>query len=89
MAQIIDINSQENQDNLIDRYLRNQMSAEEEAEFESSLRTDAALRNRARHIAQTIKALKSADEEQSSDEANYGYKMIAKNPLAKTKKEKK
>ncbi len=85
MAQILDLHSQEVMDAMIDRYLRNQMTAEEETEFEVALRTDTALRERARFIAQTIKAMKEA-EEGMMPVNNSGYRMVAKNPLANKKK---
>lgn len=85
MEQIINHN-QLAQDELIDRYLLNQMTADEEAEFETLLRKDAELRSRARFIAQTVKAMKNADKEGLTIAPNAGMHRVAKNPLARAKK---
>lgn len=85
MEQIINI-AQLAQDELIDRYLKNQMDPSEEAEFESRLRTDEELRNRARFIAQAIKAMKNAEDGRLTITPTSGFRRVAKNPLAKPKK---
>lgn len=85
MEQMIDM-KQLMQDEMIDRYLKNQMSAEEETKFESMLRADAGLRSRARLVAQTIKAMKDAEEEGLMASPTAGFRMVAKNPLARNKK---
>lgn len=85
MEQMINKNLLE-QDELIERYLQNQMNADEETEFESRLRTDAVLRSRARFVAQTIKAMKSAEEKDLSISLSTEYRRVARNPLAKPKK---
>lgn len=80
MEQMIDL-KQIMQDEQIERYLQNQMSAHEERLFEASLREDAVLRKRARFVAQTIKALRKVDQEETTMELEH--RMVAKNPLAK------
>lgn len=86
MEQMIDIKQIE-QDRMIDRYLKNQMTPDEEAEFEASLKSDAELRNRARFVALTIKAMKNADAEEGPSIApTSGFRRVAKNPLVKPKK---
>lgn len=85
MEQLTEI-LQVKQDEMIDRYLQNKMTVVEEADFEMQLRTDAALRSRARFIAKTIKAMKSTTEEGLTIAPSTGYRMVAKNPWAKNKK---
>lgn len=76
------------QDERIDNYLRGRMSKEDEAVFENDLRSDADLRSRARFVAQTIKAMRRAEEDEGlmSLPRSEGYRMAAKNPNAKGKK---
>lgn len=77
----------ENQDNRIDRYLKKQMTKEEETAFEQDLKTDQTLRERARFIAQTIKAMKAAEEEGMMNIGSQsGFKAAANNPFATKKK---
>lgn len=91
MEQIINIQHQAAQDEQIDRYLRNLMTEEEEKAFEAALQTDASLRSRARFIARTIKAMKEADahEEEAKAQTAYEWRMVARNPMATTRKGKK
>lgn len=84
MAEIIDIRKQTLQDERIDRYLLRQMSATEEVAFEQELKRDAMLRQRARLIARTVKAMKTADQEDVVPTASH--RMVARNPLIKPKK---
>lgn len=89
MGQIIDMNLQTRQDQRIDSYLRGQMSKEEVILFENDLREDAVLRNRARFIAKTIKAMKEAEEEGwMSLPQTDGFRKVARNPNAKGKNKK-
>lgn len=74
------------QDEMIDRYLMNQMTASEEAEFESLLRTDVELRCRARFVAQTIKAMKEAEDEGLMTSPTASSRLVARKPLARNKK---
>lgn len=86
MEQILDI-KQLKQDEMIDRYLKNQMTTDEETEFEALLKSDAELRSRARFVALTIKAMKQADNEEGLMIAPAsGFRRVAKNPLVKPKK---
>lgn len=84
MAEIIDIRKQTLQDERIDRYLLRQMSETEEVAFEQELKRDAMLRQRARLIARTVKAMKTADQEDVVPTASH--RMVARNPLIKPKK---
>lgn len=84
MAEIIDIRKQTLQDERIDRYLLRQMSETEEVAFEQELKRDATLRQRARLIARTVKAMKTADQEDVVPAASH--RMVARNPLIKPKK---
>lgn len=89
MEQIINIQHQAAQDELIDRYLRNLMTKEEEKAFEASLLTDATLRSRARFIAQTIRAMKEADAQEEETLTATDCRMVARNPMATARKGKK
>jgi len=80
----MDTNTQQHDDELIDKYLRNQLSREEEAAFEARLQTDAELRSRARFIALNIKALQS--EEETTIPITDTYRRVAKNPNARNRK---
>lgn len=88
MIQNTDIHHQAIIDEKIDRYLSNQMSLKEEREFEDELRTNAVLRNRARFIAQTIKALRIGEDKNEDISQESNYRMVARNPLAKKKSQK-
>ena len=88
MIQNTDIHQQAIIDEKIDRYLSNQMSLQEEREFEEELRTNAELRNRARFIAQTIKALRRGEDKNEGTSQESNYRMVARNPLAKKKSQK-
>lgn len=88
MGQTIDMNLQTLQDERIDSYLRGQMSQEEEICFENDLHADAKLRSRARFIAKTIKALRMTQKEEDmmSLPPSDAFRLVAKNPNAKSEK---
>lgn len=88
MGQIIDMQLQAKQDEQIDRYLRNEMTADEVASFEAALKRDASLRSRARFVAQTVKALQQIDERGEALTPSAGFRMVARNPLASKKPKK-
>jgi len=82
--------SPEQQDLLIDRYLKKQMTPDEERIFEQDLKTDPNLRARARFIAQTIKAMKQMSESEGMMSVGQAgkYRLVAGNRARSSKKEK-
>jgi len=89
MPNLSNYNNLINQEERIDRYLKKQLSEEEVTAFEQDLKRDADLRKHARFIAQTLKALKTAEEGgMMKIVPQSGFKAAAKNPFTTKNKKK-